>query len=77
MNYVITKGPDGTSWVSIEPLMFDLKESIKTLMNLELPPEEEDGRNQKLLGLKATYEVLGSLVQEANLKEFTNGKTHH
>lgn len=75
MNYVLTKGPDGITWVSLEPLMNDLKESVITLSNMELPPEEEEGRNQKLLGLKATYEILGALVQEANLKEMRDGKT--
>lgn len=77
MNYVTTKGPDGITWCSIEPLMDDIKQSIIILMDMNLPVEEEDGRNKKLLGLQATYEILGSLVQEANLKEYTNAKTTH
>lgn len=66
-HYVLQKGPDNITWCSLEPLMTDLKDSIIHLMELELPDNEEEGRNQKLLGLKATYEVLGALVQEANL----------
>lgn len=69
MSYVVTKGPDGTSWVSLEPLMNDLKEAIITLMDMTLPLEEEEGRNQKLLGLKASYEILGAIVQESNLHQ--------
>lgn len=76
MNYVTQKGPDGITWVSVEPLMNDLKESVKVLMELDLPEEEEQGRNNKLLGLKAAYEILGALVQEANLKEYKNATTH-
>jgi len=76
MSYVVTKGPDGVSWVSVEPLMKDLKESIITLMDMQLPLEEEEGRNQKLLGLKATFEILGAIMQEANLKEARNATTH-
>lgn len=75
MKYVVTKGPDNITWVSIEPLMDDLKQSIVTLINMELPEEEDDNRNQKIMGLTATYEILGSLVQEANLKEMRDGKT--
>lgn len=75
MKYVVTKGPDNITWVSLEPLMEDIKQSVIHLMDMELPPEEEDGRNKKLLGLNATYEILGALVQESNLKEMTNGKT--
>lgn len=74
MNYVVTKGPDNITWVSVEPLMNDLKESVIHLMNLELPPEEEQGRNEKIMGLKAAYEILGAIVQESNLKE-QHGKT--
>lgn len=76
MNYVVTKGPDNITWVSVEPLMNDIKNSIIILMDMNLPLEEEEGRNMKLMGLKATYEVLGSLVQEANLKEYSNASTH-
>ncbi|CAB4153369.1 hypothetical protein UFOVP623_6 [uncultured Caudovirales phage] len=76
MNYVTTKGPDGITWVSIEPLMNDLKESVITLMNLELPEQEEEGRNKKIMGLQATYEILGALIQESNLKEARNATTH-
>jgi hypothetical protein len=39
-------------------------------MDLQLPETEEDLRNQKLMGLKATYEILGALLQEAKLNEF-------
>jgi hypothetical protein len=76
MNYVVTKGPDGTTWVSIEPLMNDLKDSVVTLMNLELPETEEEGRNKKIMGLQATYEILGALIQESNLKESRNATNH-
>lgn len=76
MNYVTQKGPDGITWVSLEPLMNDLKESVKTLMELDLPEQEEDNRNQKIMGLTATYEILGALVQEANLKEARDATTH-
>lgn len=75
MKYVLQKGPDGITWCSLEPLMLDLKDSIVELMNMELPPKEEEMRSQKLLGLKAAYEILGALVQEANLKEMRDGKT--
>ena len=72
--YVLQKGPDGITWCSLEPLMNDLKDSVIALMDMELPLEEEESRNQKIMGLKATYEILGALVQEANLKEIRDAK---
>lgn len=75
--YKLVKGPDSITWCSLEPLMDDLKESIIQLVDMNLPPEEEDMRNKKLMGLQATYEILGALVQEANLQEMRDVKTHH
>jgi len=71
-NYKLVKGPDSITWCSLEPLMNDIKNSIIHLMDLELPQDEEMGRDQKLMGLKAVYEILGALVQEANLVEYKN-----
>jgi hypothetical protein len=68
-NYQLVKGPDGITWLSLEPLMNDMKSALILLMSLDLPEEEEQGRNEKILGIKATFEILGALVQEANLAE--------
>lgn len=75
-NYKLVKGPDGITWCSLEPLMNDLKQSVIQLMELELPENEETSRNNKIMGLTATYEILGALVQESNLKEARNATTH-
>jgi len=68
--YQLVKGPDGLIYVAIDPLMNAIKDSVINLMDLQLPETEEDLRNQKLMGLKATYEILGALLQEAKLNEF-------
>ena len=75
-NYKLIKGPDGITWLSVEPLMNDMKSALIVLMALDLPAEEEQGRNEKILGIKATFEILGALVQEANLKEAKDAITH-
>ena len=69
INYVVQKGPDGISWLSIEPFMEDTKNAIITLMDMNLPLEEEQNRNEKIMGLKAVYEIMGAIVQDANLKQ--------
>lgn len=72
MRYVVTKGPDNVSWLSLEPFLEDLKESVIHLMELELPDNEEQQRNIKLHGLQATYDLLSTIVHEANLKAKLN-----
>ena len=70
--YVTQKGPDNITWLSLEPFLEDLKESIIILMDMNLPLDEEQGRNEKLLGLKATFELLSAVVQESNLAKLRN-----
>ncbi len=70
--YVTQKGPDNITWLSLEPFLEDLKESIIILMDMNLPLDEEQGRNDKLLGLKCTFELLSAVVQESNLAKLRN-----
>ena len=70
--YVTQKDPDNVTWLSLEPFLEDIKESIIILMDMSLPLDEEQGRNEKLLGLKATFELLSAVVQESNLKRIRN-----
>lgn len=70
--YVTQKGPDNITWLSLEPFLEDLKESIIILMDMNLPLDEEQGRNEKLMGLKATFELLSAVVQESNLAKLRN-----
>jgi|TARA_R110000868_G_scaffold312928_1_gene573950 hypothetical protein len=65
-NYKLQKGPDNITWCSLEPLMRDLIESIKILNDMDLPLHEESDRNNKIMGIKAAYEILAALVNEAN-----------
>ena len=53
-------------------LLEDLKEAIVRLMDMNLPLEEEQLRNEKLLGLKATFEIISNIVNETNLAKLRN-----
>ena len=69
--YRIEQGPDGIMWVSIQPLMEDMREALDQLIELDvssLKEEDETDFNMRILGLKAIYTFLGSLVTEHNLK---------
>jgi len=73
--YHVETGPDGIRWVSIEPLMEDIVNSIDGLM--KLPKEEfekldDDGKHiieMKILGLRTVHEFLGSIITADNLKK--------
>ena len=78
MNYQLVKGPDNTVWVSLQPLMQDVKSSLEKLEKIdtnELSTLDKDIMEFNMLGMKAIYTFLGALLQESNDKEILNANT--
>lgn len=69
IQYIVQKGTDGTTWLSIEPFMENTKNAIITLMDMNLPLEEEQNRNDRVTGLKTVYELMGSIIQDAKVNK--------
>ena len=69
--YKLVKGPDNITWLSLEPLLDELKLSIVEIMKMDLPLEEEEERNHKLMGLRATFEILSELVNQSNRETYS------
>lgn len=70
--YHVETGPDGIRWVSIEPLMQDIVNSIDGLMKLETDNLSDDNKHildMKILGLRTVHEFLGSIITADNLKK--------
>lgn len=68
MNYKLVKGPDDTVWVSIQPLMVDVNESLNKLTEIDtstLSDTDKDIMEFNILGMKAIYTFLGALIQES------------
>lgn len=84
--HIVTTGPDGVRWVSIEPLQEDIVEATHKLMELptdNLSTEDKHILDMKILSLRAIYEFLGSLLTADTLKQIreknedTTGSTVH
>ena len=78
MNYQLVKGPDDTIWVSVQPLMQDVKTSLEKLEVIdtsELSSLDKDIMEFNMLGMKAIYTFLGALLQESKDKEVLNANT--
>lgn len=70
--YRLIKGGDGHLYVSIQPLMKDIAESIKKMHAMDishLSPENQKVFDLKMLGLTTVYEFLGSFITEQQLKD--------
>ena len=78
MNYQLEKGPDGTIWVSVQPLMHDINKSLEHLVTVDtsnMTSQEQDIMEFNILGMKAIYTFLGALLEEQKQKEFRNAST--
>ena len=78
MNYQLEKGPDGTVWVSIQPLQHDINKSLEHLVTVDtssMSTQEQDIMEFNILGMKAIYTFLGALLEEQKQKEFRNAST--
>lgn len=70
--YKLFKGADNHLYVSVGPLMEDIKKSIETMADIDVSELSDDNKqifDLKILGLRTIYEFLGALEQEQFLKE--------
>lgn len=70
--YQLVKGPDGITWVSVEPLIQDMMEAMDYLVNvnpLELDKDDIKLLDFKIASLKAATEFMSSLITEQRLRE--------
>ena len=70
--YKLQRDVDGVVWVSIQPLMDDIRDALKKITDLDDPRMiEVDHKelNLKILGLQSIYTFLGALMTEQTLVE--------
>jgi hypothetical protein len=71
-SYKLIKGGDGHLYVSIQPLMKDIAESVKQMHNMDVSTLSDDNQrifDLKMLGLTTVYEFLGAFVTEQMLRD--------
>lgn len=77
-NYKLQAGPDGTVWVSVQPLMRDIQETLETLMETDiefLTQEQQTHLGMKMVGLNAIQEFMQALLTEHEMNKVINEKT--
>jgi hypothetical protein len=70
--YKLIKGADGYLYVSIQPLMKDIAESVRQMHTMDvshLSDENQKIFDLKMLGLTTVYEFLGAFITEQQLKD--------
>jgi hypothetical protein len=70
--YKLIKGADGHLYVSIQPLMKDIAESVRKMQEMDvshLSDENQKIFDLKMLGLTTVYEFLGAFITEQQIKD--------
>lgn len=71
-DYKLIKGGDGYLYVSIQPLMRDIANSLKKMHEIDTSEMNEETHRifeLKMLGLMTIYEFMGAFVTEQQLKD--------
>jgi hypothetical protein len=71
-SYKLIKGGDGHLYVSIQPLMKDIAESVRQMHEMDVSHLSDENQrifDLKMLGLTTVYEFLGAFVTEQQLKD--------
>ena len=66
--YKLELGPDGTVWVSIQPLMQDIQDNLEKLKKIVYEGDDKRELDMRILGLEAINSFLGALVTEKKLE---------
>lgn len=72
MNYKLVRAEDGIVWVSIQPLMNDVRQALENAKNIDINDMNNDdkrGVDFTILSMEAVYNFLGSLLTEQNVKD--------
>lgn len=72
MNYKMVRAEDGIVWVTIQPLMEQVKQHLEEAKNINVTnmcSDDKKGIDFTILSIEAVYNFLNSLMTEQNLTE--------
>lgn len=78
MNYKMVKAEDGIVWVTLQPLMHDVKHALENAKKIDIGHMDSDdkrGIDFTILSMEAVYNFLGSLMAEHNVSELVKNET--
>ena len=75
MNYKMVKAEDGIVWVTLQPLMHDVKHALENAKKIDVEHMDSDdkrGVDFTILSMESVYNFLASLMTEHNVSELVN-----
>jgi hypothetical protein len=81
MNYKMVRAEDGIVWVSLQPLLSDVKQALDNAKNIntsEMDNDEKRGVDFTILAMESVHNFITSLLTEHSVQEMIdheNSKT--
>ena len=72
MNYKMVRAEDGIVWVTVQPLMDQVKKHLEEAKKIDVTKmcaDDKKGIDFTILSIEAVYNFLNSLMTEQNLTE--------
>ncbi len=72
MNYKMVRAEDNIVWVTVQPLMTNVKQALENAKNIDtstMSTDDKRGVDFTILSMEAVYNFLGSLMTEQNINE--------
>ena len=74
----MVRAEDGIVWVTIQPLMTEVKQALEKAKNIDISTMDHDdkrGVDFTILSMEAVYNFLGSLMTEQSVNELVTNAT--
>ena len=78
MNYKMIRADDGIVWVTLQPLLTDVKQALDNAKNIKvelMTEEEKRGVDFTILAMESVHNFITSLLTEHNIQEMVANAT--
>lgn len=77
MNYKMVRAEDGIVWVTLQPLLGDVKEALNNAKNIDtsnMTEQEKTGVDFTILAMESVHNFITSLLTEHSLTEIVKNE---
>ena len=78
MNYKMVRAEDGIVWVTLQPLLTDVKQALDNAKNINtenMSDDEKRGVDFTILAMESVHNFITSLLTEQNVNELIKNAT--
>ena len=77
MNYKMVRAEDGIVWVTLQPLLSDVKQALENAKNIDvstMDQQEKQGVDFTILAMESVHNFITSLLTEHSVREMVENE---